>query len=228
MLCAVCLSMLLAPLESSAQIRSYDFKKGEVIYIILTHQRKGSDELFKKYRQDFFPMAMEYTYAPFWDGFLLIDEVLQGGNTYDGVVLGKWGSKAKRKEFAKMIYEVAPDFDKKRREIWYSFDQTTYDVKEDMTLSVNMARYNVYTTLWCDKARHCRSYAKKWTSAAEKEGGKVLLYLTDGSSPSGYYYLPDVLLLSEWPSRSAYERFATEMNKIDASCVVNINEFQLQ
>ena len=203
---------------------NYSFKKGETldVFFFLEKEDINKDSLFDVYRKVLFPIAMEYSFQPN-KGFG-IKETLRGGYQPSFMGFGKWENLKKRREFIREIVKHVPAFHDMRREIWSSFDLTYYELREELNFSVDKTKYTVATAYW---GKVCEPFIDQWKALCASHGGKLIIQLEEGESPSGYYYNPDYFLISEWPNSTTFEEFSKQVEKINSSCILNINEFRI-
>lgn len=222
------LFVLMNIFSSCAQknVKTFDFKKGEVLDIILLSQVENSEALFDRYKKTAFPVAFEYTYRP-QPGFK-IGELTLGTGTPNSFIFGKWSSLEKREGFLKNIVARVPDFHQQRRDIFPYFGLTYYEMNEDLKFSVDTTKFNVATALWNDPSKTTASFLGVWTEAVTEYGGKIILSLTNGSSPLGYYYNADVMCIVEWQDQEAFQKFADDHPLSFYEPLRNVHQFVIQ
>lgn len=208
------------------KVKSFDFKKGEVLDIILLSQTENPNELFERYKKTAFPVAFEYTYQP-QPGFN-IAELTLGTNIAKAFLFGKWSSLEKREGFLDVIAERVPDFHQQRRDLFPYFGLTYYEMNKDLKFSVDTSKFNVATALWNNPLKKDTSFFKKWKEAVKKFGGEVILSLENGSSPIGYYYNADVLCIVEWQDENAFQIFAKKHPLSFYGSLHNVHQFVIQ
>ncbi|MFS4491707.1 hypothetical protein [Maribacter sp. 2308TA10-17] len=213
---------------STAQekIKSYDFKKGEVLDIILLNQAENPGELFERYKKTAFPVAFEYGYQP-QPGFG-ISKLTLGTNKAQAFLIGKWENLEKREGFLANIAKRVPDFHQQRRDLFPYFGLTYYPMLADLKFSVDTSKYNVATALWNKPSKKDVSFFKKWKSEVEKSGGKVIITLKNGKSPLGYYYNADVLCIVEWQNENAFNTFTEKHPLAFYEALRNVHQFVIQ
>lgn len=218
--------MTFAMTTAQEKIKSFDFKKGEVLDIILLSQTENPDELFERYKKTAFPVAFEYTYQP-QQGFNIAKLTL-GTNETQAFLFGKWESLEKREGFLNIIAERVPDFHQQRRDLFPYFGLTYYEMKQDLKFSVDTLKFNVATALWNNPSKKDVSFFKKWQEAVKKFGGEVILSLENGTSPIGYYYNADVLCIVEWQNENAFQAFAKKHPLSFYEPLHNVHQFVIQ
>lgn len=218
--------LALPQIRAQDKVKSYDFKKGEVLDIILLSQTENPEELFERYKKTAFPVAFEYTYQP-QPGFG-ISKLTLGTNKAQAFLFGKWGSLEKREGFLANIAKRVPDFHQQRRDLFPYFGLTYYPMLADLKFSVNTSKYNVATALWSNPLKKDVSFFKKWKSEVLKSGGKVVVTLKNGKSPLGYYYNADVLCIVEWQNEAAFNAFAEKHPMAFYEALHNVHQFVIQ
>ena len=204
--------------KGQSDIKSYSLKKGQAFDILFLKTIEGSEETRKRYFDTAIPVAMKTGYGPL-KGFK-VKAPLKGDYAPESMILGSWPSIQVREQFLADIEKEVPDFHSMRKEIWSTFDLTYWEIKEDLAFDVNTTKYNVVTSFWGDK-RYVKSFQRDWIGKSIKSGGKTIFVLEEGTSPKGYEYNPDFLILTQWDSEEAYQNlihnecsFATKKVKI--------------
>lgn len=206
--------------------KTFHFKKGEVLDIILLSQTENATALFDRYKKTAFPVAFEYSYKP-QPGFG-VARVTMGTNKVGAFLFGKWASIEKREGFLKSIAKRVPDFHQQRRDLFPYFGLTYYEMNEDLKFSVDTSKYNIATALWKKPTEQSASFFKKWKNAIIKSGGKIVLTLQNGKSPLGYYYNADILCIVEWQNENAFETFAAKHPLSFYEPLRNVHQFVIQ
>ncbi|MDB4292849.1 hypothetical protein N9954_05525 [Maribacter sp.] len=203
-------SVAYTQVNAQEEVHSFEFKKGEVLDVMLLKQSKADDakELFETYKTSAFPVAFEYSYQPL-SGFG-ISKLTLGTNNADAFLFGKWGSFQKREAFLKVIADRVPDFHQQRRVLFPDFRLTYYEVKSDLKFSIDKAKYTTVTALWAKPGSKEEASLKRWKAEVLESGGTFVITLKDGKSPLGYYYNPDILHIVQWENEAAFQRFAQE------------------
>lgn len=212
--------------RAQEKIKSFDFKEGEVLDIILLSQTENPNELFERYKKTAFPVAFEHSYQPQL-GFN-ISELILGTNKPQAFLFGKWSSLEKRKSFLDVIAERVPDFHQQRRDLFPYFGLTYYEMSKDLKFSVDPSKFNVATALWNNPSKKDHSFFKKWKEAVKKFGGEVILSLENGASPIGYYYNADVLCIVQWQNENAFQTFVEKHPLSFYKSLRNVHQFVIQ
>ncbi|MEP3210200.1 MAG: hypothetical protein ABJN95_13455 [Maribacter sp.] len=207
-------------------IKSFDFKKGEVLDIILLSQTQNAEELFARYKKTAFPVAFEYSYQ-LQPGFG-ITKLTLGTNKVNAFLFGKWSNLEKRKGFLNNIAKRVPDFHQQRRKLFPYFALTYYEMNDDLKFDVDTSKFNVATALWNNPYRKDTSFFKKWIAAVKKFGGTIIVTLENGTSPLGYYYNADVLCIVEWQNENAFQAFAKKHPLSFYEPLRNVHQFVIQ
>lgn len=213
-------------MTAQEKIKSFDFKKGEVLDIILLSQTENGGELFERYKKTAFPVAFEYSYQP-QPGFG-ISKLTLGTNKAQAFLFGKWESLEKREGFLANIANRVPDFHQQRRDLFPYFGLTYYPMLVDLKFSVDTSKYNVATALWNKPSKKDAAFFKKWKSEVQKSGGKVIVTLENGKSPLGYYYNADVLCIVEWKNETSFNSFAEKHPLAFYDAIQNVHQFVIQ
>ncbi|WP_350286695.1 hypothetical protein [uncultured Croceitalea sp.] len=212
--------------NAQAEVKKLDFKKGEVLDILLFTGKPELGKLFPRYKETAFAFALETGYQP--QPLLSVLETTQGGYQPGSLVFGKWKDLNSRKKFLNEITTKVPDFHQQRRAMWSTFYLAYYEMENDVTFEINPEKVIVATAYWKDNSTEFNSFKKEWLKKAQGSGGKVLLELTDARSSMGYMYKPDYVVLTEWNDRAAFNAFHKENIKMSDNGVQNVNEFVIQ
>lgn len=203
----------------------YSFKKGEILDILLLTNKPDIEPLFDRYKKTAFPVAMGLSYQPL-PGFK-IGSFTQGNIQPGHMVLGKWGNRKKREQFLSDITHTVPDFHEQRRAIWSQFLLTYYEMSKDITFEIDKTKFQVVTAYWQKDASTFKKFKKQWLKQSKKQGGRTVLELTNGTSPFGYHYQPDYMVISEWENDAAFQKFYAEDMKMKHQGVQHVNQFIL-
>ena len=219
------LFLLLSSVSTSAQNeqKSFDYKKGEVLDIIILSQKENSGKLFERYKQTAFPVAFEYSYRP-QPGFG-ISKLTLGTNVPKGFIFGKWADMESRKGFLANISKRVPDFHQQRRTLFPYFGLTYFEMPEDLKFSIDSNNYNVVTSFWKTTGSEQASLIAAWEKDIFATGGNIVVKLSHGGSPSGYYYNPDILYIASWPNELAFNQFAKSYNLESFNAFKNVHQF---
>ena len=219
------ISLSISSLKAQSKIKTYDLKKGEVLDILLISQKTKTDSLFKEYRKIVFPFAFKMTYKPLLG--VKINEASQSNYQPETLVLAKWSSVIKRKQFLSEIEILVPDFHQRRKDIWSLFDLTYYEIDKDISFEIDLNKLIVVTAYWKsdDHNKSFEEFTKKWKLLSEGNGADTKIELFNGTSPFGYYYKPDYLVISQWNSRVSFDVFYKENIKMDHKSIKHVNQF---
>jgi len=205
---------------------SFDLKKGEILDILLLTTKNDNEALFENYKKTAFPVAMGLSYQPL-PGFG-IAEYTQGNHQPGAFLFGKWESLEKRERFLADITKTVPDFHEQRRAIWSQFVLTYYEMPKDISIEIDREKVVVATAYWESNKVDFAKFTQQWLKTAKKSGGVLVLELTNGKSPFGYYYQPDYLVLTQWSDREAFEKFYDKNMKMEHEGVKHVNQFILK
>lgn len=204
---------------------SFSFKKGEVLDILLLTTTPNSGDLFERYRTTAFPVAVEYGYE--FQPTFGIAKLIMGNHVPDGLVFGKWESKEKREGFLANISKRVPDFHAQRRALFEYFVIAYFEMPSDVQFSINKDKYNVTTAFWDKDSGTSASFFNEWKDAVVKSGGKIIIELRDSFSPIGYYYNPDIIIIAEWESESAFKAFSQAHPLTSYEPLKNVHQFAI-
>ncbi|MEM8526798.1 MAG: hypothetical protein AAGG68_19310 [Bacteroidota bacterium] len=224
----IVITFLFASLEQlNAQSKvSYDFKKGQVLDIMLITNKPDIEALFANYKKTAFPVAMKLGYQP-QPGFG-IAEYTQGNQQPASFIFGKWNSLEKREQFLTDITKSVPDFHEQRRSMFELFALTYYEMQEDISFEIDREKLVVVTAYWQQEASTFQSFTKAWLKTAKRSGGEIILELTDGKSPFAYYYQPDYLVITQWNDREEFNKFYSKNLKMEQEGLRHVNQFILK
>jgi len=207
-------------------IKAFDFKKGEILDVIILSQTNDSAALFDTYKRTAFPVAFEYTYQP-QPGFG-ISKLTLGTNKASAFLFGKWNSRKDREGFLATIADRVPDFHEQRRNLFPYFGLTYYEMQTDLTFSVDTSKYNLVTSFWNRPSDQNQSFFNTWKSNVESSGGSVILTLNEGTSPTGYYYNPAILCITTWENEAAFKTFSEKYPLSTYDSLENVHQFVIQ
>ncbi|MDY8137017.1 hypothetical protein [Aquimarina sp. 2201CG5-10] len=218
-------SVLTTGLFAQSNIKSFNFKKGEILDILLLTTKSGTEKDYEKYRKTAFPIAFKKTYKPL-PGFN-IKETTQGNIQPSSFILGKWNDLKNREQFIAEIEGVVPDFHLQRRNIWSLFNLTYYEIQKDISFKIDKNKYNVATSYWKKDATSFKKFTELWLQKSKSKGGKNILQLSNGKSPIGYYHNPDLLVITQWDSKEDFDTFYKENLAMNHKGVLHVNQFIL-
>ena len=224
----VCLALIISSstLNAQSKPKAFNYKKGEVLDILLFTGTKDFAKFFPKYRETAFAFALKNGYQP--QPLLAISETTQGGLQPQSFVFGKWKDLKSRTTFLKEITNEVPDFHDQRRAIWSNFYLAFYELDKDVSFEITEYKIFVATALWRDDNSYFKTYSSNWHKLVEKHGGKVLLELTSPRSSVGYMYKPDYVVLTEWKDKASFEAFHKDNLDMREKGIININEFVIK
>lgn len=227
-ICMLSIAILMTSFNAWAQAdkRVYSLRKGEAFDIIFLSTKPGTEDIQKKYFESAYPVALKSGYKSL-KGFKIEETPLMGNFHPHSMILGTWPSMEVRDQFLVDIVKSVPDFHSMRREIWSSFYMTYWEVKEDTEFEVNPDKFTVVTSYWSSQTKSFNAYTKKWLTSITANGGKNILKLTNGQSPFGYDYDPDILVITEWESKEGYDAFCEKFRKNSMTGVKQIHQLIL-
>jgi len=190
---------------TQAKQKSFDFKKGEVLDILLIKTKANTRELFDIYKKTIFPVGVEYTFQP--QPSFAIKKITIGHHTPNSMIIGKWENIRKREGFLNNIVKRVPDFHEQRRGLFEYFGLTFYKMEKDIKFSVDSDKFNIGNAFWGRDKKSLEFY-RKWEHKVKKAGGEIILKLENGVSPVGYYYNADVFYIIAWKNKDTFEMFA--------------------
>ena len=202
----------------------YNFKKGEVLDILLLTNGPDVATLFPKYRETAFPVASKFSFQPIPG--LSIAKTIQGGVQPEAMIFGKWDSKVKREGFLKAIVPAVPNFHEQRRALWSYFTLTYYEMLKDTNFTIDRSKYNVVTSYW-GEGTSFTNYIKVFKKAIATKGGKEIITFTNGYSPVGYVYNPDYITITQWESKAAFDMFYKKHQAMEETSITNVHQFVL-
>ncbi len=216
-------TFILVNVYSQQNVKSFNFKKGEVLDIILLTGSPEFKEGFEKYKKTILPVGFEYGYQP-QPGFKA-SKLILGNYLPKSFLIGKWGNKEKRENFLENIVNRVPDFHKQRRSTFAYFGLSYYTLSKDLKFTVNLNTYNVVTSFWKKNNTDFYTITKQWEKDVFATGGKFILKLPKGISPVGYNYNPDLFTIIEWKNKSDYEKFVEKHPLGFYSKLKNVHQF---
>lgn len=206
-----------------SDVKSFHFKKGEILDILVLTAKPDSGALFETYKKTAFPIAFELSYSP-QPGFK-ISQNRQGNHHPTSFLFGKWDNKQKREKFLEVIDKRVPDFHKQRRNLFSYFALTYYEAQEDLRFDIDKGKYNVVTSYWQKDPATFKKFKNKWLKEVTKHGGQVQLALSNGTSPMGYYYNPTYLTITQWKDKATFDQFYKKNLNMDQSALKHVNQF---
>lgn len=207
-------------------ITEVKMRKGEVLDVLLLSPKADFETLFADYKETVFPIAAKLSYQSVTA--FGIPETLQGNIQSRNFVLGRWDNLASKERFLATVLDHVPDFHERRKKIWSTFQMAYFELEEDLNLRIDRSKYNVITALWQKDGKSFANRNQSWKRQLKKSGGRQLLELRGAHSPVLYWYQPDLIILTEWKDKAAYEAFLMEAPKLEDKSVKYINEFSIQ
>ena len=203
-------------------------QKGQVFDVLPLKLNKNADSLsMRKYLNDsILPKAIKLGYIPIAN-LPVKKHAIQGNYTPDVLVLGAWKSKTSLDAIMKQLETEFSDFHSLRREIWTVFYNTHYELKEDLKVTFLSDKFYVATAYWKNTSSNFKHFKSNTATNIKSNNGKVVLELTEGNSPYGYYYNPDYFFISEWNNKADFEQFLKENQVIEKQNLKHINQFNL-
>ncbi|MDH7447460.1 hypothetical protein [Aquimarina sp. 2201CG14-23] len=222
----VCFTFLVSTgVFAQSTVKSFSFKKGEILDILLLTTKSGTEKDFDKYKKTAFPVAFKKTYTPM--PAFGIKETTQGNIQPANFIFGKWNDLKNREQFISEIESVVPDFHVQRRNIWSLFSLTYYEMPRDVSFKIDRNKYNVATSYWKKDAVSFKKFTELWLQKSTAKGGKKIIQLTNGKSPIGYYHNPDLLIITQWESKKEFDAFYEENLKMNHKGILHVNQFVL-
>ncbi len=211
---------------AQSKITSYNLKKGEVFDILVLSTKPDTKALFEIYRKTAFPVAFKLSYTPL-PGYKITENTM-GNHEPQSFILGKWGSIEKREQFLAEIEKEVPDFHEQRRNLWSYFGLTYYEMSNDVSFEINRDKFTIVTAYWYKNKAEFLHFKKEWLQKLNKAGGEIIIELTEGKSPYGYYYNPDYMVIVQWEGKETFENFKKESIKINNHGLQHINQFVIK
>ncbi len=214
-------------LQAQSKTKSYVQKKGQVFDLLFINRKPDAKWKLQNYFKTVFPIAKKMGYHPL-PGLAVAGSPTQGNYHPDAMVFGYWDSLNGREKFFQDIENTIPDFHQKRRDIWSTFGLTYYELKEDLSFQIDPDRYNITTAYWHNDKQSFKKFKQEWIQKSKTTGGKIEIEFVEGTSPFGYHYDPDYLVITSWENKAAFEKFYKENLKMNHSSVKHVNQFQIK
>lgn len=216
------------PMAAKAVETSYKFEKGRVLDVLYLIRKDNPREVFQRYFKEVGPYALELGYKPL-DGINVVGKPTTGNIYPDVVAFGSWpGGFKERAAHLKKLMKQVPDLHSRRMDLWPLFNMTWYEMKEDVTLTLDSEKYYVLTAYWQENKSAFQGFEGMHKSALAKAGAKVVLELTDGQSPYSYMHNPELMLISEWENEAAFKAFHAKNSATNRRAVKHVIEFPVQ
>ena len=204
----------------------YEFKKGEVLDILLIKTKEKTGKLFDVYKKTIFPVGVEYTFQP--QPNFAVKKIILGHHTPSSMIIGKWENARKREGFLSNIVKRVPDFHEQRKGLFDYFGLTYYEMEKDIKFSVKSNKFNIANAFWGRDDKKSSAFYKEWENKVKKLGGEIVLKLENGTSPIGYYYNADVFYIVEWKDKSAFKVFLKENPLSSYEDLRNVHQFVIK
>ena len=210
-------------ISAQSTITQYELAAGEVLDILLLRQHPDTDDLLSDYFKTAFPLAKYMGYHPM-DGHK-VTKITQGNHMPSSFIFGKWEDLARREAFIEEVTNEIPDFHERRRNIWSYFGLTYYEIDEDLSFEIDSERFNVVTAYWQKPNASISSFHQEWLAMAQDEKGELILELSGGTSPFGYYHQPTYLTVTSWENEAAFSSFVEKCESLSLNGVQHLNQF---
>ncbi|APD07785.1 hypothetical protein UJ101_02285 [Flavobacteriaceae bacterium UJ101] len=207
---------------------SIELKAGQVFDILpLKRNQNVNPELRQFYLKDSIsPRAKELGYIPL-GGVRTSEVAIQGNFSPDLIAFGAWKDMESVYEIMEQIEKEFPNFHLLRRKIWSVFYNTHYELKEDVNLKFTKDKFYVATSYWTKQPSYYKNLIKLTTQNIKKYKGKIILELSEGEPPYGYYYNPDYFFITEWDSESEFQKFLKDHKSLEKQYLQHINQFKI-
>lgn len=210
---------------SQSKTGTITIRKGQSLDFLSGIRKPGTDELLNTYFSKVLGSAAQYGFKVD-ASFLSVIPPTKGNYHASFISLSSWSQASKRDEFIKDAAKWSYDYVTERRKIWSVFNLTQYDnLKEDIELTVDSDKIYVFTAYWVKDRRSFEAASKRNLQKIKSAGGKQLLMLESGTSPSGYFYNPDVITMTEWKSMEAFTEYKNTIGKTDETGTLNANQW---
>ena len=213
-------------LAQDQNLKRYEFKKGEVMDLLLISFNPDITELYNEYRQKALPIAAEMSFSI--QGINGIAETVQGNIQPQSMLIGKWDNLKLRERFLDEIEERLPDFHQRRRAIWSYFGLTYFEMPDEVSFVIDKSKYTVVTAYWQKEAGRFNEFVKDIRTAVKKHKGSTIMSASNGKSPYGYFYQPDYIEITQWDSKAQFEGFYNENRKMDVQGLSQVHQFVLK
>ncbi|MEO0728178.1 MAG: hypothetical protein AAFZ63_26765 [Bacteroidota bacterium] len=210
-------------LSAQSTITRYDLEEGQVLDILLLRQQPDTDDLLSDYFKTAFPVAKRFGYRPMAGH--KVTKITQGNHMPFSFVFGKWEDLNRREDFIEEATDEIPDFHERRRNIWSYFGLTYYKMEEDLSFAIDSERFNVVTAYWQKPNASISTFHHQWVALAQTEGSDLILELSNGKSPFGYYHQPTYLTITSWENEAAFSAFLAKCSDLALEGVQHLNQF---
>lgn len=202
------------------------FKKGEVLDILLLSKVPDPALAFERYKKTAFPVAYKHSYRP-QPGFTITHRYLGGTNPAQ-FIFGKWDSLDKRESFLSNITKEVPDFHQQRNALFSYFNLIYFEMPNDISFTIHPENLNLVTSFWAANKKESLALIDTWKQEVKKQGGTILLSLENGTSPPGYLYKPDNLIITQWNSKNDLEAFIEAHPLAYYETLENVEQFVIK
>ncbi len=206
---------------------SYKFEKGRVLDILYLVRKDNPREAYQKYFKEVGPFAIELGYKPL-GGLSVVGKPTTGNMYPDVIAFGSWpGDFEDRANHLKTLMKQVPDLHSRRMDLWSLFNMSWYEVKEDITLTVDSEKYYVLSAYWQENETAFERFQEMHKQATLSAGAKIVLELTDGQSPFSYMHKPELVWISEWDSEEAFKALHAKNSGLNLKAVKHVTEFPI-
>lgn len=209
-----------------AQVTTISLKKGEAFDLLLLTYNDEAEKERKEYFEKAVAEAETWGYKPRYYGHLTAPPT-QGNYWPEYFLMASWDNYDKRVEFIDYINKKYPVFKQRRRKIWPTFHLTYWKVSEDQEFVMDPEKCYIATCYWSSEDKAFSSFKSKLQAEINQHGGKVIAAFTDGTSPFGYHYNPELFTIVEWRSKEDFDLFYHSNLALDHKGVENVNQFIL-
>lgn len=210
--------------DSSTEGRTYHFEKGAIVDFLFAIQRPDADEALGKYFEEAIPVAMKLGYQPL-SSLKVSGSATRGNFRPDYVAMGAWKNGEIRESALASIEENVSGFHQRRRDIWSAFNMALFEIKDDVSFVLSPKKTYAFTNYWKTDDPGFERARQEWRRQVEKAGGVVKIVLEDATSPSGYPYAPDLMVLTEWNSPADFAAFDRANGAKTAAGIDHVDEF---
>lgn len=208
---------------------SFELKKGQIFDVLPLKFNEKADSLkVRKYLRDsVLPRAIELGYIAMPSIPIQSGGTVQGNYSPDIIVFGGWENSDSLNSIMKQLEAEFSDFHSLRREIWTVFYNTHYELKEDLSFKFLDSKFYVATSYWKKQTSDLDTLIGAMANNIAKYNGTLILELSEGESPYGYYYNPDYFFITEWNSEDDFKKFMKENQIREKQNLKHINQFKL-
>lgn len=197
--------MTISGVYGQQDVKTYELKKGNTLDFILLNTKEGKGEDIQQYFKEVFPVAEAAGYNRL-SGLQVAGNPMEGNYHPAFIVPGFWDTHQSRPNFLEKILELKPDFYQTRRDIWSTFNLVCFDLQEDLSFSIHAEKYYTVTTIWLTDPSQSGTFVRDWNRKVGKAGGKNIVLLTGGHSPKGYFYTPELFVITEWEDEASPQK----------------------